>query len=100
MGKKWLEPWEEIPNADILFFKEQLVKEITLSHTLFGRQLLPIGRSSANDDILISIGSGKFAVVHLMWSNSGDHLWPTATRVAVAQLSIEVFGLPTVLATT
>lgn len=77
MGKKWLEPWEEMPNAEILFFKEQLVKEITLSHSLFGLQQQPIGRSSANDDILISVGSGKFAVIHLMWSNSGDHLWPS-----------------------
>ena len=77
MGKKWLEPWEEIPNAEILFFKEQLVKEITPSHTLFGLLLLPIGRNSANDDVLISVGSGKLAVVHLMWSNSGDHLWPS-----------------------
>lgn len=24
MHKKWLEPWEEIPNIEVFFFKEQL----------------------------------------------------------------------------
>lgn len=77
MDDKWLEPWDKIPESKILFFKEQLAKEIMPSHSLFGLLLLPIGHNSANDDILVSTSTGKFAVVHLMWNNTGNHLWPS-----------------------
>ncbi|GGH21492.1 hypothetical protein ACN9ML_01345 [Dyadobacter endophyticus] len=77
MDREWLEPWEKISDDQAMFFKGQLVKEITSTHPLFGLQLMPIGRSEANDDILVSLSTGKLAVVHLTWGNSGDHLWPS-----------------------
>ncbi|MGX5858694.1 hypothetical protein ACWKW6_33890 [Dyadobacter jiangsuensis] len=77
MNRDWLEPWEKISDDQAMFIKAQLVKEITWSHPLFGLQLTPIGRSGANDDILVSLITGKLAVVHLTWGNPGDHLWPS-----------------------
>jgi len=77
MDREWLEPWEHISESDRAFFKKQLAKEITSLHPLYGLQLTPIGRNGANDDLLVTLSTEKFAVVHLTWGSSGDHFWPS-----------------------
>lgn len=72
----WLEPWGEIPASQRDSFLLQLNKEITQQHPLFGRHLELIGRSFANDDVLVLVDTSEWVVVHLTWSGSGDSLFP------------------------
>ena len=76
MKYQWLEPWNEIAEAQVDFFQTELLKEISSSHSLFGLQMRPIGRSLAADDILVQVNNSKYAVVHLTWAGKGDRTWP------------------------
>jgi hypothetical protein len=73
----WLEPWEEVPEQKKVVFQDELVREVTATHPLFGLHTEPIGRSLSNDDVLFKIsGESRLAVVHLTWSGSGNHTYP------------------------
>ncbi|MDR6193673.1 hypothetical protein [Siphonobacter sp. SORGH_AS_0500] len=74
--RTWLEPWGEIPASQRDSFLLQLNKEITQRHPLFGRHLELIGRSFANDDLLVVVDTSEWVVVHLTWLGSGDSRFP------------------------
>ena len=76
MKYQWLEPWKEVAGNQIDFFQTELLKEVSFSHSLFGLQMRPIGRSLATDDILVHVNNSKYAVVHLTWTDRGDKDWP------------------------
>ncbi|MFD1145414.1 hypothetical protein ACFQ4C_30085 [Larkinella insperata] len=80
MNRTWLEPWDEIAQEEKQTFKKQLAKEITSKHPLYELELELIGRSYANDDILVEVEKNRLAVVHLTWSNNpGDQYFPRTT---------------------
>jgi hypothetical protein len=60
MKYRWLEPWNEIAGNQVDFYQTELLKEISSSHSLFGLQLKPIGRSLAIDHILVQVNSSKY----------------------------------------
>jgi hypothetical protein len=73
----WLEPWEEVPGEKKVVFQDELLKEVTATHPLFGLQTEPIGRSFSNDDVLFEINDeSRLAVVHLTWAGPGNHTYP------------------------
>lgn len=77
MNRTWLEPWGDISECQKVALKNELQTEVTSHHPLFGRQLEPIGRSFANDDVLFIGEENKLVIVHLTWSGPGDDQFPS-----------------------
>ncbi len=58
---------------------DQLEKEISSSHVLYGKAVKTLARRQDNDDVLFLIDNGNFAIVHLTWRTQRhvDNRWPT-----------------------
>lgn len=74
---------------------DELVAELKPSHPLHGRSFTVIARSGAQDDILVEVDNGTWAIVHLSWKGDRERSpWPTTTvfeslQAAVASLSCD-----------
>lgn len=69
-------PWTKIESGD--FLENEIKKELSKNHILFGKELKPIAKREDNDDVLFKIGQQEMAVVHLTWSgkNEGNSEFP------------------------
>jgi hypothetical protein len=61
------EPWYECNKAA---FEDQLRKEVPQGHVLHGLVVKIVARREDQDDFLFSLEDGRFAVVHLSWSDA------------------------------
>ena len=86
-------PWRLLcagPELDAL--QGQYEREITSVHRLSGMGGQVSARSTADDDVLVQVRDGRFAIVHLTWG-AGSVDWPTfvfcdtvdAVRVAIVE---------------
>ncbi|AHX14763.1 hypothetical protein CH75_17305 [Dyella jiangningensis] len=67
----WLEPWRPLgTEQEALGLQRQLEREITGPHPLFGRCATVKGRRIDRDDVLVVLGDGSYANVHLVWGSS------------------------------
>ena len=58
----------------------ELATEVSSAHPLHGKALTVLARSEADDDILVALSPGGWAVVHLTWSrNMESPPWPSTT---------------------
>lgn len=66
----------------------ELVTELSSAHPLHGQALTVVARSEADDDVLVALSSGGWAVVHLTWSRKAESSpWPsTAYYSTIEQL--------------
>jgi len=72
----FLEPWQK---TDQKIFEEELKKEISPKHTLFGKKLTVIARRLDQDEYLFEIDNeDRFAQVHLTWKGKAEieKTWP------------------------
>ena len=60
-----LEPWFECPRG----LENQLQKELSEAHVLFGVEAVAVARRQENDDVLFYLPKHEipFSVVHLTW---------------------------------
>jgi hypothetical protein len=65
--------WTEQELAD------QLEKEISKTHVLYGKTTKTLARRQDNDDVLFFVDNKEFAVVHLTWPSQRqtDNQWPS-----------------------
>lgn len=72
----WLKPWQPVAADNGLV--EELQREISTEHPLFGRIVVAIGQRCDTDDVLFRIEghATQFAVVHLTWSVESDPEFP------------------------
>ena len=71
-------PWYATDQSESIDLRERVLFEDTEGHVLWGRDIEVIGRSSANDDVVVRLDKGEFAIVHLVWGRSpGDERWPS-----------------------
>ncbi|CCH16964.1 hypothetical protein [Micromonospora lupini] len=57
----------------------ELLREVSPGHPLYGLAVTVIARSEAHDDVLVKVGS-RWALVHLTWSGQPETPpWPTCT---------------------
>lgn len=91
---KWLDPWWSTANQDQSFHDtllRQLRLEVQAGHVIFGLPARIIGRGNG-DDALFEIldGTGRVAVVHLVWSK-GPQVppWPSTTIFASLQAFVD-----------
>ena len=67
---EWLEPWQELAEADRSKFEDELETELGPAHPLFGIKAKAVGRSMASDDMLFQLQgtNSSYALVHLTWA--------------------------------
>jgi hypothetical protein len=80
---EWLEPWDSYESADEstrMIFADQLVKEVKRGHPLYEVPVRLLARGNGVD-VLYEIldGSGRVAVVHLVWQGPQVPPWPSTT---------------------
>ena len=80
MEMDWLEPWTATAGTDSQRLHQELQLELTTGNLLHDIPLEVIGRSLANDDILVKLEHPdyEFAVVHLTWQREKSPEWPRA----------------------
>lgn len=68
---RWLDPWSSTENNTAEYrstFVQQLGREIRRGHQLYGLPVDLIGRGNGDDCLFeIQDGTGRVAVVHLVW---------------------------------
>ncbi|PIA77431.1 hypothetical protein BFR04_08260 [Gaetbulibacter sp. 4G1] len=67
---KFLPPWMKIESKGNL--EDELRKEISNEHLLFGKVVEAIAKREDNDDVLFKIGEQEMAVVHLTWKGKKE----------------------------
>jgi short-subunit dehydrogenase len=69
MLPEFKEPWHPTNSSDD-GLKDQLHKELSKRHVLFGKKVRPIARRQDCDDVLFDVTNSdhKYAIVHLTWS--------------------------------
>lgn len=82
-AEEWLEPWESTEHAEenyLRTFAEQLARETSRGHQLYGAPVKLIGRGNGDDALFaLQDGSGRVAEVHLVWQGKQRPPWPTTT---------------------
>lgn len=70
-------PWRAVDEQEGLALRGRLLFEVTPGHPLWDAEPDVIGRSDANDDIVIVTRGGLYGIAHLVWGTSpGDATWP------------------------
>lgn len=66
---EWQEPWRAIQFAtEIPHVQNQLEREVSVQHPLYGRDARVIGRRIDNDDVVAVLRDGTYVNVHLVWA--------------------------------
>jgi hypothetical protein len=79
MTEEWLEPWWRIDDERLQHaLGEELHRELTQRHPLYGLRTRVIAKRNDQDDVLVALEDGRIAEVHLTWSRKPevDPRWP------------------------
>ncbi|HGF4916532.1 TPA: hypothetical protein ACF5BQ_004695, partial [Vibrio parahaemolyticus] len=70
----WPEPWWNLDeNAKVkVGIQKELECEIGPKHPLWQLKPIAIGKTDANDDVIVQLNDGRFACVHLVWNGKID----------------------------
>jgi len=70
---EWKTPWRSLDSGtEMPAIHRQLEQEIVAEHPLHGKQATAIARRIDCDDVLVRLGDGTYANVHLPWSRPGS----------------------------
>jgi hypothetical protein len=74
-GVSWTDPWY----FDLSGLEQELAREVSEEHSLFGVAAVAVARRSDNDDVLFVLPTHDplLAVVHLTWSRESSGRWPS-----------------------
>ena len=71
---EWLVPWYSVADdpAQVAGMEQELRRELSAGHPLFGLSVRTLARRQDCDDVLFAVedGTGRVAVVHLTWTHS------------------------------
>ncbi|MGK9231819.1 hypothetical protein KXS07_09330 [Inquilinus limosus] len=86
MSIEFVRPWRRLPDSDeATAIQRRLEFEVTQVHPLWGQGARVIGRSDANDDIVVALSDGRYAIVHLVWGEApGNVRWPATYFFSLA----------------
>ena len=76
-----LEPWRAVTFDESTALGEELLREITKGHALYGQPVRAVARRIDCDDVLFALedGTDQVAIVHLTWSAGEPLPWPNST---------------------
>jgi hypothetical protein len=78
----WSVPSEDFRKAVIA----ELLVEVAPGHPLHGREIEPVMRCRACDDVLVRVGEDDYGLVHPTWSGTREPLpFPTYTHAGDLQ---------------
>lgn len=64
-------PWEHLTESTAITLQQELQKELSPSHQLFGTKSVALAHRIDNDDVLFWIeGLNTYAIVHLTWARA------------------------------
>ncbi|MBA3041650.1 MAG: hypothetical protein KJ670_08775 [Alphaproteobacteria bacterium] len=80
MAVEYRQPWCEIGDDKWRAgLQGQYDLEISPQHPLWGEKGRIVGKNEGTDDVLVQLAGGRYAIVHLVWSNNpGDVIHPSA----------------------
>ena len=71
----WKQPWYLLEDAEHeLGVQRELTLEVGPKHPLWGKSPFAFGRRMDNDDIVVELNDGRFAIVHLVWHGHIDQI--------------------------
>jgi hypothetical protein len=75
---RFTEPWHAIEEAHGRKFVEELRRELSPGHSLFGQPIVAVARRFDRDDVLFRVGHSPehYAVVHLTFQREDSLKWP------------------------
>ncbi|HBY64425.1 MAG TPA: hypothetical protein DEH78_31780 [Solibacterales bacterium] len=83
---QWNEPWREVrEESERAGLERELAAEVGPQHPLWGLGARIIGRHSSQDDVVVSLAAGGYAIVHLVWHGHIDRFpreYPATTIYA------------------
>jgi hypothetical protein len=99
IGVLFTDPWWDL-RADGVQEQRQrqvlhaeLMAEIGPDHRLGGLRLSVVARSVAQDDVLVEVEDGTWAVVHLTWRGAPEQPpWPRASLFDSLQDAVDALG--------
>jgi hypothetical protein len=66
-------PWHQIDDPQHRQgIQMELNRELSPAHPLWGTDPRVFGRHQGNDDVLVALDDGRFAIVHLVWHGKVD----------------------------
>lgn len=88
---QWLAPWHSVADdsAQVSGMEQELQRELSLGHPLFGIPVRTVARRQDCDDVLFALedGTGRVAVVHLTWTKTSPERLPWPVTRLFASLS-------------
>ena len=72
------EGWEPVPPTA---FVDELRRELTVGHVLYGRTVTAVARRSSNDDVAFLVDGSRLCIVHLTWTLETRPEWPRTVFV-------------------
>jgi hypothetical protein len=89
---EWKTPWRPLdPGTEMPSVQKQLEREITSEHPLHGKKVIAIARRCDSDDVLVRVGDGTYANVHLVWGDPGSAGDPAMHPTFSVHGSLEAF---------
>ena len=74
----WHGDWSEVTSAnERRDLEEELARELSPGHVLYGVHATAMGRRWRRDDVLFVLGDGRFAQVHLTRRQESNRAWPS-----------------------
>jgi hypothetical protein len=79
---QWPETWAPIPRELGVRLEEELGRELSPSHQLYGQVLKAIAKRGTRDDVLFQgdAADGPVYLVHLTWARETNPTWPSTER--------------------
>lgn len=81
------EPWWPITKSMSEFLNEELEKELSTKHILYGKEAIAVARREDNDDVVFWIKElNRYAVVHLTYSKEASTEYPITSLFTLSEL--------------
>ncbi|MFB7155629.1 hypothetical protein [Lysinibacillus sp. NPDC056232] len=81
------DPWWLISKSMSESFNEELEKELSPKHILFGKEAVAVARREDKDDVIFWIKKpNKYAVVHLTYSKETSSEFPITSLFTLSEL--------------
>jgi hypothetical protein len=74
--------WISVSDEQSKHFTDELLSEISADHPLYQRVDRAIKRRFSQDDVLFSLVDGRYAIVHLTYSQNNADGWPKFNEFA------------------
>ncbi|MEI5906661.1 hypothetical protein WAK64_06270 [Bacillus spongiae] len=81
------DPWWVITKSMAEVLNNELIKELSPSHVLYGKKSVAVARRNDNDDVIYWVNEiDKYAIVHLTYSKENSSAFPSTKLFTLREL--------------